>query len=96
MMKPKVGFFVLCHPLEEGREEASEIFEKTLFELKKLNLDVVVSDEIVIVENELSAIRVAEKFKKEDIDVICLIEGTWSSDYLVLDILERVNVPIIT
>ena len=96
LSKPKLGFFVLCHPLEEGREEASEIFKKTLFELKKLNLDVVVSDEIVIVENELSAIRVAEKFKKEDIDVICVIEGTWSSDYLVLDILERVNVPIIT
>jgi len=28
--------------------------------------------------------------------VLCMIEGTWSSDYLVLDILEEVNVPIIT
>jgi len=48
------------------------------------------------VEDEASALKVAQKFKKENIDVICVAEGTWSSDYLVLDILEEVNVPIIT
>jgi len=48
------------------------------------------------VEDENSARRAAQEFKKEDVDVICLVEGTWSSDYLVLDILEEVDVPFIT
>jgi len=94
MLKSKIGFFMLCHPLEEGREEAPELFQRALLKLKKLNLDVIADDEIV--ENENSAHRAAEKFKKENIDVICVVEGTWSSDYLVLDILEEVDVPIIT
>ena len=94
MLKPKVGFFMLCHPYEEGREEASHLFRRALTELVKLNLDVVVAEEIV--EDETSARKAAEKFKRTDVDVLCMIEGTWSSDYLVLDILEEVNVPIIT
>ena len=94
MLRPKVGFFMLCHPCEEGREEAPSLFQKVIFQLKKLDLDVVVAKEIV--GNENSAHRTAQEFKKEDVDVICLVEGTWSSDYLALDILEEVNVPIIT
>jgi len=94
MLKPKVGFFMLCHPLEEGREEAPHLFQKAKLKLEKINLNVVSAEEIV--EDENSAQRVAKKFKKEDVDVLCLMEGTWSSDYLVLDILEEVDVPIIT
>ncbi|MBA7648028.1 L-arabinose isomerase [subsurface metagenome] len=93
-MKPKLGFLMLCHPYEEGREEAPSLFEKAVLELKKLDLDVVVAEEIV--EDENSAHRAAQEFKREDVDVICLVEGTWSSDYLALDILEEVDVPIIT
>ena len=94
MLKPKVGFFMLCYPGEEGRKEAPSLFQKAALELKKLNLDVVVIEEVV--EDENSAHRAAQEFKREDVDVICLVEGTWSSDYLALDILEEVNVPIIT
>ncbi len=94
MLKPKVGFFMLCHPGEEGREEAPSLFQRAILELKKLDLDVVVAEELV--EDENSAHRAAQEFRREDVDVICLVEGTWSSDYLALDILEEVNVPIIT
>jgi len=94
MLKPKVGFVMLCHPCEEGREEAPSLFQKAILELKKLDLDVVVAEQIV--EDEKSAHRAVERFKREDVDVICLVEGTWSSDYLALDILEEVNVPLIT
>ena len=85
---------MLCHPGEEGREEAPSLFQKAALELKKLDLDVVVAEDIV--EDENSAHRTAQEFKREDVDVICLVEGTWSSDYLALDILEEVNVPLIT
>lgn len=94
MLKPKVGFFMLCHPGEEGREEAPSLFQKAVLELRKLDLHVITIKEMV--EDENSAYRAAQEFKREDVDVICLVEGTWSSDYLALDILEEVNVPIIT
>ena len=94
MLKPKVGFFMLCHPCEEGREEAPSLFQKAIVQLEKLDLDVVAIEQIV--EDENSTHRAAQEFKKEDVDVICLVEGTWSSDYLVLDILEEVDVPLIT
>lgn len=94
MLKPKIGFLMLCHPYEEGRKEAPQLFQRALLKLKNLNLDVVGADEMV--EDEKSALKVAEKFKKADMDVICVVEGTWSSDYLVLDILGKVDVPIIT
>ncbi len=94
MLRPKVGFLMLCHLYEEGREEAPSLFQKAAIELRKLGLDVVAIEEIV--EDENSAHRAAQKFKREDVDVICLVEGTWSSDYLALDILEEVDMPIIT
>lgn len=93
-MKPKVGFLMLCHPYEEGRKEAPQLFQRALLKLEKLNLDVVAADEMV--EDEKSALKVAETFRKADIDLLCVVEATWSSDYLVLDILEEVDVPIIT
>jgi len=34
-LKPKLGFLMLCHPYEEGREEAPSLFEKAVLELKK-------------------------------------------------------------
>jgi len=94
MLKSKIGFFMLCHPYEEGKKEAPQLFQKAFLKLKKLDLDVISPDKIV--EDEKSALKIAEKFKKENIDIICVVEGTWSSDYLVLDILERIDVPIIT
>ena len=92
MLRPKLGFLMLCHPCEEGREEAPSLFQKAVLELRKIGLDVVVAEDIV--EDENSAHRAAQEFKREDVDVICLVEGTWSSDYLALDILEEVDNPI--
>ncbi|GAG03459.1 unnamed protein product, partial [marine sediment metagenome] len=46
-MKPKVGFLMLCHPYEEGRKEAPQLFQRALLKLEKLNLDVVAADEMV-------------------------------------------------
>jgi len=94
MLNPKLGFFVLCHPLEEGKEKAPEFLHKATERLKKFSLEVVNLD--IIVEDEKGANLVAEKFKEEEVDTICVLEATWSSDHLVLDILERVHVPIVT
>ena len=93
-MKPKVGFFMMVHPYEEGGEKAPELFRKALANLIKIGVEVVEADEVV--RDGKSALRAAQKFKKNEVGLLCLVEATWSSDYLVLDILEEVDVPIIT
>jgi L-fucose isomerase-like protein len=93
-LKPKVGFFMMVHPYEEGAEKAPELFRRALGNLIKIGAEVVEADEVV--EDEKSALRAAKKFKKNGIDLLCLVEATWSSDYLALDILEEIEVPIIT
>lgn len=93
-LKPKVGFFMMVHPYEEGGEKTPELFRRALANLIKIGVEVVEADEVV--RDEKSALRTAKKFKKNEVDLLCLVEATWSSDYLVLDILEEIEVPMIT
>ena len=49
-----------------------------------------------IIQDGRSVKKACRKFRKEDVDLICLIAATWSEDHLVLDLLEEVDVPLIT
>jgi len=46
-LKPKVGFFVMVHPYEEGGEKAPELFRRALANLIKIGVEVVKADEVV-------------------------------------------------
>lgn len=94
MMRPKLGVGVIVSPLEVGAEKASSIRKKTISRLKTLNIDLVTPD--IIIQDEKSARQVGEKFKRNDIDLLCLITGTWSEDHLVLDLLKEIDIPLIT
>lgn len=94
MLRPKIGLAVIYHPYEEGAEDAPNLLSKTLRVLRDLGLDVVYAD--TPVHDEKTAIEAGEKFRKEQVDLLCLPLATWSSDHIVLDILEQVDVPVIT
>mgnify|MGYP000014574634 FL=1 len=94
MLRPKVGIAVVYHPYEEGAEDAPRLFSKTIHILRSLGLDVVQADDLV--HDYRTAIKAGEKFRRENVDLICLPLATWSSDYTVLDMLEQIDVPIIT
>ena len=94
MLKPKVGLAVVYHPYEEGAEDASELFSRTKLVLSNLGLNVVPADDLIC--DEKTAVKAGEKFRNENVDLICLPLATWSSDSTVLDLLEQVDVPVIT
>jgi len=94
MLKPRIGLAVAYHPYEEGAENAPALFSRTRSTLDTLGLDVVPADELV--HDERTANQAGEKFRKEIVDLVCLPLATWTSDHLVLDMLEQVDVPIIT
>lgn len=74
MIRPKLAVAVIRSPLEVGAEKAPEIQKRALSKLKKLNLDIVSSE--TIIQDEASVRKAARKFKKENVDLICLIAAT--------------------
>jgi len=94
MLKPKVGLAVIYHPYEEGAEDAPNLFSKTLSTLKNLGLDVIPAESLV--HDGKTAIEAGKKFRKEQVDLLCLPLATWSSDCTVLEMLEQIDVPVIT
>jgi len=94
MLKPRVGLAVLYHPYEEGAKDAPNLFSKTKLMLNDQGLDVVPADHPV--HDAATAIEAGKKFMEQRVDLICLPLATWSSDYVVLDMLEQIDVPVIT
>ncbi len=92
--KPKVGFVVIRHPLEEGGEHAPRIFSEGVKALQAAGFDVVGAQSFV--EDPVSAVAVGRLFYEQRVPVIVLAAATWSADPLVLDLLEESNVPIVT
>jgi len=90
--KPKVGFCVVDHPLEIGADKSYHVFNKTEEELKKHDFDLVSYSGIV--DNDQDMVKAGQHFYQENIDVLLIIQTTWSNDYYVTDLLEYVDVPV--
>lgn len=94
MIRPKLGVVVIVSPLEVGAGEASKIRRKAISNLGTLNIDLVIPE--IIIKDEKTAKEAGKKFRKDETDLICLVLGTWSEDHLVIDLLEEIDVPLIT
>ena len=93
-LRPRLGFCVVMSPLEVGADAAARILEEGLIRLKGLDMELIPADEVISDDRAVSA--AVEKFKEKNIDLLCLIEATWSEDYLGTDMLRRLNLPVIT
>jgi len=91
---PKIGFCVIYHPLEENADEAAEIFQSSLEILESLEgFKIIPVKELI--KDKSTGVSVAEQFKAEQVDVICVKLATWSSDEPVLEMSSIYNVPFI-
>ena len=93
LIKPRLGVCVTMSPLEVGANEAENILREAISYLEKLNLELVVAKDVVCDDKTVAAAM--SKFKEKEIDLLCLIEATWSEDYLVTDMLRQIDVPVI-
>ncbi len=94
IVKPKIGFCVVYHPLEENADKAPEIFEKSHELLRGLK-NVNINPANILVHDIASAISVGKQFYREEVDLICVKLATWSSDNLILDMSAHCDVPFI-
>ncbi len=93
-MKPKIGLVVITNPYEVGADEAPEIARQAQAQLAKLNLELVAAEKVV--QSDEASRAVGRTFRREEVDLVCLIEATWSDDHLALDILEEAGgVPLV-
>ena len=92
-MKPRVGLVIGYAPLEVGYEKAPELLEQAKQQLSKLPIDIVPVDEPVY--DLATGAKAAELFHRSGIDVICWIAATWFYDHVPVDVINKVNVPLI-
>jgi len=92
-MKPRVGLVVSYAPLEVGYEKAPQLLEKSTERLSGLELEVVAVESPVY--DLATGSKAAKLFGGADVDVICWIAATWSYDHVPVDVVGKVNVPLI-
>jgi len=92
-MKPRIGLVVSYAPLEVEYEKAPELLEQAKQQLGKLPLEIVSVDSPVY--DLATGAKAAELFCQSGIDVICWIAATWSFDHISIDVISRVNVPLV-
>ena len=93
-LEPRIGLAVIRHPLEEGGEQAPQMFADAAGSLRSAGVDVVEAP--TFIENEASAVAVGRHFYDQRVPVIVLAAATWSADPNMLDMLEECDVPIVT
>jgi len=94
MLKPRLGYGITFHPNEEGTENAPYLFEKGSAALKHLGCELICATEFI--QDAKTAFAAAKKFKESDVDVLCLLQCSWTSDDIIVDMLDEVDAPIIT
>ena len=92
-MKPRVGLVVSYAPLEVGYEKAPELLAQAKKQLSKLAIEVVAVGSPVY--DIGSGAKAAELFYQSNVDVICWIAATWSFDHVPVDVINKVNVPLV-
>jgi len=94
MLTPKLGVVVTALPLYGlGSEAAPQLFEKSISNLSKLKLEIVPADEVVT--DEEKSRKAAMKFREKEVDLICLIAGTWTPDTFLIEMLNEIDTPFI-
>ena len=92
----RLGIAVVCNPLEVGADQAPGLLnqlERAFCSAGFGNLAIVPSTEIV--KDPASAVRMGKYFYDQRLDAVCVLAATWFEDYLVLDLLEECDVPVI-
>lgn len=94
MLQPKIGFFAIMHPLEEGGKNAADIYRRAQEQLTAVGLTVIAPE--LIVKDDSTVQAAVDLFRIENVDVLLVLEITWSFDTLAIDVLQQIDRPIIT
>lgn len=94
MKKMRLGLAVVASPLEVGADQSPALLDSLLTSLSnrgKLNL----FPHQTPVKSPQDAIQAGREFYDKRVHAICIAAASWFEDYLVLDMLEECDVPVI-
>ena len=92
----RIGITAVSSPLEVGAAGAPMLADRlrqSFVDADFPQLEVVPSDGPVV--DPASAVSAGRLFYDRRVDAVCIIAASWFEDYLVLDLLEECNVPVI-
>lgn len=90
----RIGLAIVASPLEIGADNAPILLGESLNILSKYqNLDIHAYQKPV--NSTQNAIEAGKAFYDKRVHAICVISASWFEDYLVLDMLEECDVPVI-
>jgi L-fucose isomerase-like protein len=92
----RLGVTAVASPLEVGAGDAPDLLSGITSALNSLeynNLEIIPSNEPVV--DPASATLVGRQFYDQRVDAVCVVAATWFEDYLILDLLEECNVPVV-
>jgi len=89
----RLGLAIVASPLEVGADKASILLEELQAILNKTHLELYPYHQPV--NSPKDTINAGRMFHDKRVHAICVISASWFEDYLVLDMLEECDVPII-
>jgi len=89
----RLGLAVVASPLEVGADKAPFLLKDLQTNLSKTHLEIYPYHHPV--NSPIEAINAGRMFYDNRVHAICVISASWFEDYLVLDMLEECDVPII-
>ncbi len=92
-MNIRLGIISVASPLEVGADQASIILNQLKSELTRQYNNITIYTYTVTKPQD--AINAGQIFYNERVELICVIAASWFEDYLVLDMLEECDVPVI-
>lgn len=88
-----LGIASVASPLEVGADQVSIILKQLQSELSNRYNNIIIYP--YTVTKAIDAMNVGQIFYNEQVDLICVIAASWFEDYLVLDMLEECDKPVI-
>ncbi|MHB1357360.1 MAG: hypothetical protein ACYCZF_15430 [Anaerolineae bacterium] len=91
----RLGITAVCNPLEVGAADAMELLRRVQGTLTSAGDASLVLVSTTPVNDPTSAVEAGRYFYDQRVDAICVLAATWYEDYLVLDMLEECQAPVI-
>lgn len=95
MNEIRLGLIVVASPLEVGADQAPAILKKMQATSESKERKLSLCPYRTRVTDARHAIKAGRQFYDERVHAVCVVAASWFEDYLVLEMLEECDVPII-
>ncbi|MFH1005925.1 MAG: hypothetical protein V1800_00295 [Candidatus Latescibacterota bacterium] len=89
----RLGLVVASSPLEVGMDQSPALLRESTHELGKMGMELCPYETPVTDVKE--AVKAGKHFYENRVHAVCVLAASWFEDYLLLDMLEECDVPVV-